>query len=82
MGDGDVGEAQGMLVDAIKGVVGDVVSGEDTKLDTKGRFLLTIFARKVATRFGEVSGGKMYLKLTTQDEYLVNSGNKADAWEK
>lgn len=82
MGDGNMGKAQGMLVDAIKGVVGDVVSGKDTNLDPKGRFLPAIFARKAATRFGEVSGGKMYLKLTTQDKYLINSGNKADAWEK
>ena len=82
MADGAKGQAQKMLVDAIKGVVGDVVSGKDTKLDPKGRFLPAIFARKAATRFGEVSGGKMYLKLTTQDKYLVNASNKADAWEK
>lgn len=82
MGGGNLGKAQGMLVDAIKGVVGDVVSGKDKKLDPKGRFLPAIFARKAATRFGEISGGKMYLKLTTQDKYLVNASNKADAWEK
>jgi hypothetical protein len=82
MADGGKGQAQKILMDAIKGVVGDVVSGKDTKLDPKGRFLPAIFARKAATRFGEVSGGKMYLKLTTQDKYLVNASNKADAWEK
>lgn len=82
MADGAKGQAQKMLVDAIKGVVGDVVSGKDTKLDPNGRFLPAIFARKAATRFGEVSGGKMYLKLTTQDKYLVNPSNKADDWEK
>jgi len=80
--DGAKGQAQKILVDAIKGVVGDVVSGKDTKLDPKGRFLPAIFARKAATRFGKESGGKMYLKLTTQDKYLVNASNKADAWEK
>jgi len=82
MADGAKGQAQKILIDAIKGVVGDVVSGKDTKLDPKGRFLPAIFARKAATRFGKVSGGKMYLKLTTQDKYLVNASNKADAWEK
>lgn len=82
MGDGAMGKAQGMMVDAIKGVVGDVVSGKDTALDPKGRFLPAIFARKAAARFGEISGGKMYLKLTTRDAYLVNAANKADAWEK
>lgn len=82
MGGGDLGGAQGMLIDAIKGVVGDVVSGKDKKLDPKNRFLPAIFARKAASRFGEISGGKMYLKLTTQDQYLVNASNKADAWEK
>jgi len=79
---GNLGKAQGMLVDAIKGVVGDVVSGKDKDLDPKGRFLPAIFARKAATRFGEISGGKMYLKLTTRDDYLVNQSNKADEWEK
>lgn len=82
MADGAKGQAQKILMDAIKGVVGDVVSGKDKKLDPKGRFLPAIFARKAASRFGEVSGGKMYLKLTTQDKYLVNASNKADAWEK
>ena len=82
MADGAKGKAQKILIDAIKGVVGDVISGKDNKLDPKGRFLPAIFARKAATRFGEVSGGKMYLKLTTQDKYLVNASNKADAWEK
>ena len=82
MGGGNLGKAQGMLLDAIKGVVDDVVSGKDKKLDPKNRFLPAIFARKAATRFGEISGGKMYLKLTTQDKYLVNASNKADAWEK
>lgn len=82
MADGAKGQAQKILIDAIKGVVGDVVSGKDTKLDPNGRFLPAIFARKAASRFGEESGGKMYLKLTTQDKYLVNASNKADAWEK
>jgi hypothetical protein len=82
MAGGAKGEAQKILMDAIRGVVGDVVSGKDTKLDPKGRFLPAIFARKAASRFGKVSGGKMYLKLTTQDKYLVNASNKADAWEK
>ncbi len=79
---GPVGKAQSMLILAIKDVVGDVVSGKDKDLDPKGRFLPAIFARKAATQFGKVSGGKMYLKLTTQDKYLVNASNKADAWEK
>ncbi|MFQ5451839.1 MAG: DUF3365 domain-containing protein [Nitrospinaceae bacterium] len=82
MGGGNMGKAQGMLIEAIKGVVGDVVSGKDTALDPKGRFLPAIFARKAATRFGKTSGGKMYLKLTTQDKFLVNPSNKADGWEK
>ena len=82
MARGSVGKAQSMLVLAIKDVVGDVVSGKDKDLDPKGRFLPAIFARKAATQFGKVSGGKMYLKLTTQDKYLVNASNKADAWEK
>jgi len=82
MSRGAVGKAQSMLVLAIKDVVGDVVSGKDKDLDPKGRFLPAIFARKAATQFGKVSGGKMYLKLTTQDKYLVNASNKSDAWEK
>ncbi len=81
-GAGDLGKAQDVLITAIKGVVGDVISGKDKDLDPKGRFLPAIFARKAATRFGETSGGKMYLKLTTQDKYLVNASNKADDWEK
>lgn len=79
---GNMGKAQGMITEAIKGVVGDVISGKDKKLDPKGRFLPAIFARKASTRFGEISGGKMFLKLTTRDEYLVNTSNKADGWEK
>ncbi len=79
---GNVGKAQDQLIQAIKQVVGDVVSGKDKALDPKGRFLPAIFARKAAARFGQVSGGKMTLKLTTRDEYLVNVSNKADAWEK
>lgn len=81
-GSGNVGKAQDQLLQAIKQVVGDVVSGKDKALDPKGRFLPAIFARKTATKFGQVSGGKMTLKLTTRDEYLVNASNKADAWEK
>jgi hypothetical protein len=81
-GEGAMGKAQGQLIDAIKGVVGDVVGGKDKKLDPKGRFLPAIFARKAAARFGETSGGTMYLKLTTRDSYLVNASNKADGWEK
>ena len=79
---GPVGKAQSMLIMAIQDVVGDVVSGKDKDLDPQGRFLPAIFARKAATQFGKVSGGKMYLKLTTQDKYLVNASNKADSWEK
>ncbi len=79
---GNVGKAQEQLIQAIEQVVGDVVSGKDTALDPQGRFLPAIFARKAASKFGEVSGGKMTLKLTTRDEYLVNASNKADAWEK
>jgi hypothetical protein len=81
-GSGNIGKAQDQLIQAIKQVVGDVVSGKDTALDPKGRFLPAIFARKAAAKFGQVSGGKMTLKLTTRDEYLVNAANKADAWEK
>ncbi len=81
-GSGNVGKAQDQLIQAIKQVVGDVVSGKDTALDPKGRFIPAIFARKAAAKFGQVSGGKMKLKLTTRDEYLVNAANKADAWEK
>lgn len=79
---GPVGKAQSMLILAIQDVVGDVVSGADKKLDPQGRFLPAIYARKVAAQFGKVSGGKMYLGITTQDKYLVNASNKADAWEK
>ncbi len=82
IGDGDKGAAQEMLVAAIKGTVADVVSGADIELSDDGRFLPAIFARKAATRFSEGSGGKMYLKLTTQDKYLVNEANKADDWER
>ena len=81
-GSGNIGKAQDQLIKAIEQVVGDVVSGKDTALDPKGRFLPAIFARKAAAKFGQVSGGKMTLKLTTRDEYLVNATNKADAWEK
>ena len=81
-GSGNIGKAQDQLIQAIKQVVGDVVSGKDKALDPKGRFLPAIFARKAAAKFGQVSGGKMTLKLTTRDEYLVNAANKADAWEK
>ena len=81
-GSGNIGKAQDQLIKAIEQVVGDVVSGKDTALDPKGRFLPAIFARKAAAKFGQVSGGKMTLKLTTRDEYLVNAANKADAWEK
>ena len=81
-GSGNIGKAQDQLIKAIEQVVGDVVSGKDTALDPKGRFLPAIFARKAAAKFGQVSGGKMTLKLTTRDEYLVNASNKADAWEK
>ncbi len=81
-GSGNLGKAQSQLIQAIKQVVGDVVSGKDKALDPKGRFLPAIFARKAASKFGEVSGGKMTLKLTTRDDYLVNASNKADAWEK
>ncbi len=80
--DGDKGKAQKMLTTAIKQTVEDVVAGKDTQLDPQGRFLPAIFARKAASRFSKDSGGKMYLKLTTRDEYLVNESNKADAWEK
>lgn len=81
-GNGSVGQAQDQLIKAIQQVVGDVVSGKDTDLDPQGRFLPAIFARKTATQFTMSSGGKMTLKLTTRDEYLVNASNKADAWEK
>jgi hypothetical protein len=81
-GSGNVGEAQDKLIQAIEQVVDDVVSGKDTALDPQGRFLPAIFARKAAAKFGQVSGGKMTLKLTTRDEYLVNASNKADTWEK
>ena len=81
-GSGNIGKAQDQLIKAIEQVVGDVVSGKDTALDPKGRFLPAIFARKAASKFGQVSGGKTTLKLTTRDEYLVNATNKADAWEK
>lgn len=80
--DGDKGAAQEMLVAAMKGTVADVVSGADTELSDDGRFLPAIFARKAATRFSEGSNGKMYLKLTTQDKYLVNVANRADDWER
>ena len=82
MADGNKGQAQKMLTQAIKETVDAVVSGKDTALDPDGRFLPAIFARKAASKFGETSGGKMYLKLTTRDDYLVNASNKADAWEK
>lgn len=81
-GSGSIGKAQDQLIQAIQQVVGDVISGKDTALDPKGRFLPAIFARKAAAKFGQVSGGQMTLKLTTRDEYLVNASNKADAWEK
>ncbi len=81
-GSGNIGKAQDQLIQAIQQVVGDVVSGKDTALDPKGRFLPAIFARKAAAKFGQVSGGQMTLKLTTRDEYLVNASNKADTWEK
>ena len=81
-GGGNVGKAQDQLITAIEQVVGDVVSGKDTALDPQGRFLPAIFARKAAARFTQNTGGKMALKLTTRDDYLVNASNKADAWEK
>ena len=80
--DGDKGKAQKLLTDSIKQTVADVVAGKDTQLDPQGRFLPAIFARKAASRFSSDSGGKMYLKLTTRDDYLVNKSNKADDWEK
>ncbi len=80
--DGDMGNAQEMLTQAIRETVHAVVTGKDKDLDPKGRFLPAIFARKAAARFGEVSGGQMYLKLTTRDGNLVNPANKSDAWEK
>jgi hypothetical protein len=81
-GSGAMGDAQGKLMEAIRDVVDNVISGKDKELDPQGRFLPAIFARKAAARFGETSGGKMYLRLTTRDDYLVNAANKADAWEK
>jgi len=81
-GSGNVGKAQDQLIEAIKQVVGDVVTGKDKALDPQGRFLPAIFARKAASKFSQSSGGHMTLKLTTRDEYLVNASNKADAWEK
>ena len=47
-GSGNVGKAQDQLIQAIEQVVGDVVSGKDTALDPKGRFLPAIFARIAA----------------------------------
>ncbi len=82
VGSGDKGVAQSFLIKSIEGVVADVVSGKDTALDPKGRFLPAIFARKAAARFGELSNGTMYLKLTTRDKFLVNPCNKADDWER
>jgi len=81
-GSGNIGKAQDQLIQAIKQVVDGVVSGKDTALDPKGRFLPAIFARKAATQFGQVTRGQLTLKLTTRDDYLVNVSNKADAWEK
>ncbi len=81
-GAGAMGDAQGKLIQAIEEVVGEVTTGKDKTLDPQGRFLPAIFARKAAARLGKVSGGKIYLKLTTRDGYLINAANKADAWEK
>lgn len=81
-GSGAMGDAQGKLMDAIRDVVYNVVSGKDKELDPQGRFLPAIFARKATARVGETSGGKMYLRLTTRDDYIVNAANKADAWKK
>ncbi|MGB5830634.1 MAG: hypothetical protein WBG92_01405 [Thiohalocapsa sp.] len=45
-GNGNKGEAQQILTDAIKQTVDEVVSGNDTDLDPQGRFLPAIFPAK------------------------------------
>jgi hypothetical protein len=73
---------QEMLISAMKSVVHDVVTGKDTDLNPKGYLLPAIFGRKAGVRFGEISNGKLYLKVTTRDTYIMHSANKADEWEK
>ncbi|MGV7222007.1 MAG: c-type heme family protein [Nitrospinales bacterium] len=74
--------AQEMLITAMKGVVHDVVTGKDTDLNPKGYLLPAIFGRKAGVRLGEISNGKVYLKITTRDAYIMHHANKADEWEK
>jgi len=73
------------LMDAITYVIKNAKEGKYANKWETGdyayKFLPARFARLVGLRFKRITGGKAIIRLTTSSQLLVNTQNKADAWE-
>jgi len=73
------------LLTAIEYVITNAKAGKYSGKWTSGtyanKFLPARFARETGIKFGELTGGKATIKLTTSSGLLVNPSNKADTWE-
>lgn len=75
----------GKLMESMKQVIIKAKAGDYKDKWPTGsyanKFLPARFARESALAFNKASGGKATIKLTTSNELLVNTDNKADSWE-
>ncbi len=73
------------LMDAITYVIKNAKEGQYVGKWKTGayanKFLPARFARLVGLRFEKLTNGKAIIRLTTSSQLLVNTENKADAWE-
>lgn len=62
-----------------------VMTDAQPLINEKGKafkgFLPAVFARQVAERTVQKSGGKIFIKLTAPQKFLRNRANRADEWE-